>query len=215
MSLFQFGEKVEGYNIPVLNEREVRGAAGIFFIILLLAVTQIAYTQNFTMLKVAVVGFLLDFIIRVLVNPKFAPSMILGRLMVKNQTPEYVGAPQKKFAWMIGLFLAVVMFVHLIIFNAYSPITGISCMFCLLFLMLESIFGICLGCKMYHFIYKKKAMYCPGEVCEIKSRQEIQKVSLSQVFVLIFAIAFVVSVAILFRDTMHLAPIDIFGMEHK
>jgi hypothetical protein len=27
----QFGETVEGYNIPVLNEREIRAAAGILF----------------------------------------------------------------------------------------------------------------------------------------------------------------------------------------
>ncbi len=28
----QFGEIVEGYNIPVLNEREVRASAGILFL---------------------------------------------------------------------------------------------------------------------------------------------------------------------------------------
>ena len=30
--LIQFGENVEGYNIPVLNEREIRAAAGILFL---------------------------------------------------------------------------------------------------------------------------------------------------------------------------------------
>jgi hypothetical protein len=33
----QFGENVEGYNIPVLNEREIRAAAGIFFVFMLVA----------------------------------------------------------------------------------------------------------------------------------------------------------------------------------
>jgi len=28
----QFGETVEGYSIPVLNEREIRAAAGILFL---------------------------------------------------------------------------------------------------------------------------------------------------------------------------------------
>jgi hypothetical protein len=42
--------------------------------------------------------FLTDFIIRVFVNPKFSPTLIIGRLIVSNQVPEYVGAPQKKFA---------------------------------------------------------------------------------------------------------------------
>lgn len=215
MKLFQFGEQVEGYRIPVLNEREVRGAAGIFFTLLLLAVAKIVHTQNFTMLKVSVVIFLVDFSIRMLINPKFAPSMILGRLMVKNQTPEYVGAPQKRFAWIIGLFLAVVMFVHLVVLNAYSPITGLSCMFCLIFLFFESAFGICLGCKVYHLIYKQKAMYCPGEVCEVKSRQEIQKVSKIQILVLVITIAVIATSIILLKENLQIAPYDIMGIDKK
>jgi hypothetical protein len=30
--------------------------------------------------------------------------MIMGRWIVNNQTPEYVGAPQKKWAWAFGFF---------------------------------------------------------------------------------------------------------------
>ncbi len=29
--IIKFGEEAEGYNIPVLNEREVRASAGYFF----------------------------------------------------------------------------------------------------------------------------------------------------------------------------------------
>ena len=32
----QFGETVEGYNIPVLNEREIRASAGILYYIYVL-----------------------------------------------------------------------------------------------------------------------------------------------------------------------------------
>jgi len=38
---------------------------------------------------------------------RFSPWLILGRLIVRNQTPEYVGAAQKKFAWIIGVELMV------------------------------------------------------------------------------------------------------------
>ena len=31
--VIKFGEDVKGYDIPVLNEREIRAAAGIFFCI--------------------------------------------------------------------------------------------------------------------------------------------------------------------------------------
>ena len=30
--IIKFGEDVDGYNIPVLNEREVRAAAGLLFL---------------------------------------------------------------------------------------------------------------------------------------------------------------------------------------
>ena len=35
--IVQFGENVEGYNIPVLNEREIRAAAGILFLFMFIS----------------------------------------------------------------------------------------------------------------------------------------------------------------------------------
>jgi hypothetical protein len=90
------------------------------------------------------------------------------------------------------------MYVLLIIVNAYSPITGIACMICLIFLLFESAFGICLGCKFYSIFYKGKAQYCPGEVCDRKARQEIQKTSLAQVLILgIFVVSIAISTPLL------------------
>jgi hypothetical protein len=113
-------------------------------------------------------------LIRVFINPKFSPTLIFARLIVQNQTPEYVGAAQKKFAWIIGIVLSAIMFFNFIIFNAYSPITGIICLICLIFLFFESAFGICLGCLFYPLFFKEKIQYCPGEVCEVKPKQDIQ-----------------------------------------
>jgi hypothetical protein len=45
--------------------------------------------QNFDILKVFVVIFFLDFTLRLFINPRFAPSMILGRFFIQNQKPEY------------------------------------------------------------------------------------------------------------------------------
>ncbi|MDP1994088.1 MAG: DUF4395 family protein, partial [Ignavibacteria bacterium] len=121
--LVKFGEDVEGYNIPVLNEREIRAAAGILFLMMFLTILIVIFNQNFVPLKYAVVIFLTDIVIRVFISPRFSPTLIIGRLIVRNQTPEYVGAAQKKFAWIIGVLLALTMFIHLIVMNAYSPIT--------------------------------------------------------------------------------------------
>jgi len=187
--LVQFGETVDGYEIPVLNEREIRAAAGLFFLATYTALLFILFSGNFLLIKYVISCFLIDFLIRVLVNPRFSPSLIIGRMIVRGQTPEYVGAQQKKFAWSIGIILSATMFVLMVLLNSYSPISGIICLICLAFLFFESAFGICLGCKFYPLIYRKRPVVCPGEVCERRSRQTIQKISGSQVVVLLLFVA--------------------------
>ena len=211
--LIRFGEDVDGYNIPVLNEREIRAAAGLWFLMLFTSVMFVSFKENFIMFKFSIIAFLIDFIIRVLINPKFSPSLILGRLIVRNQTPEYVGAPQKKFAWVIGLVLATIMFVHLVIVNAFSPITGIICLACLIFLFFESAFGICLGCKFYPMVYKEKAQYCPGEVCDVKSKQAIQKTTKVQISIVFVFLIFMALTVLLFHANFRTTPYDLFGIE--
>jgi len=208
--LIQFGEDVEGYSIPVLNEREIRAAAGILFLATFISLMLILFKGNFVPIKYVITIFLTDFIIRVFVNPRFSPSLIIGRLVVGNQVPEYVGAQQKKFAWVIGVILSAVMFILLVLVNAYSFITGIVCLVCLVFLFFESAFGICLGCKFYSLFYKEKAQYCPGEVCDVKSKQDIQKTSKIQLLIVIGFIAYIVLSVFLLNDQYSKKPHDMF-----
>lgn len=209
----QFGETVPGYNIPVLNEREIRAAAGVLFLFVFIAIQNVIYTGDFTMIKYFVFIFLADFLVRVFVSPKYSPTLIIGRMIVSRQTPEYVGAAQKKFAWIIGLVLAVTMLILLVIMNTKSAVTGIICLVCQIFLFFESAFGICLGCLFYNLFYKEKAQHCPGEVCERKDKQPIQRVSWTQVLIVIAFVALAVALFIVFKDTLHLKPVDLFGKE--
>lgn len=212
--IVKFGEDVEGYVIPVLNEREIRAAAGIFFFLMLVSILTVIMKGDFTLLKYAVTIFLTDMIIRVLVNPKYAPTLIAGRWIVRNQVPEYVGAPQKKLAWAIGMSLAAIMFVLLNLVNSYSPITGMICLICIVFLFFESAFGICLGCKFYPLFFKNKVQYCPGEVCEVKDRHEIQKISAVQVLIIALFVLFIVLTVFLLKDFYSEKPFDLFGLEN-
>lgn len=209
--IFKFGEDVEGYSIPVLNEREIRAGAGILFVLMFVAILLAILKGDFLLLKYAVTYFLVDILIRVLINPRYAPTLIMGRMIVRKQTPEYVGAQQKKFAWVIGIILAVTMFVLTTIMNTYSPITGLICMICLIFLFFETSFGICIGCKVYGLFYRGKAQYCPGEICDMKTRQDIQKTSWTQVLIVLAFIAFIVVTVILFNDALNVAPHNLFN----
>lgn len=205
-----FGEKVDGYEIPVLNEREIRAAAGILFVWAFLAVLMAIMKGSFVMLKYFILAFLADFIVRVFVNPKYSPTLIIGRLIVRRQVPEYVGAAQKKFAWVIGLILVLIMLVLVVFVNSFSPITGLICLICLIFLFFESAFGICLGCLFYGWYYGKKARYCPGEVCEVRNRHEIQRTSGAQMLIVLGFIVFIVLSVSLFQEKFSETPQDLF-----
>lgn len=211
-ALIKFGEEVEGYDIPVLNEREIRASAGILFVLMLISLMFILFKGNFVMIKYVIIFFLADLLIRVFINPKFSPSLIIGRLIVSRQNPEYVGAPQKKFAWKIGIALASLMFFLLIILNAYGIITGLTCLFCLVFLFFESAFGICLGCVVYGWIYKDKSQYCAGEVCEKTKKQDIQKISWTQILVLFFLVGFVILAIVFLNEQFAEKPKDLWQL---
>jgi hypothetical protein len=212
--IIKFGEDVKGFNIPVLNEREIRAAAGILFLFTFISWMFILFRENFVPIKNVISLFFTDLLIRVFISPRFSPSLIVGRWIVRNQTPEYVGAPQKKFAWIIGVVLSGIMFFHLVIFNAVSPIAGIFCMICLAFLFFESAFGICLGCKFYPLFYKDKVQYCPGDICEIKQKQEIQKISASQKLIIIVFVVLIFVIASVFNEKFKEKPYDLFGISN-
>jgi hypothetical protein len=166
-SFFAFGETRPEFSVPVLNERAVRAAAGIVFVFAMVAFMNAWLQGNFLPTRVFVVAFLLDFGVRILVNPRFSPSLILGQWMVRKQVPEWVGAPQKRFAWGIGLALALAMFFLMVVNQVVGPINLLVCLLCLGLMWLEAAMGICVGCKIYNAIYRDKAQLCPGGVCAL------------------------------------------------
>ena len=206
----QFGEKVEGYVIPVLNNREIRATAGIMFLLAFISLILILSNGNFVPVKYVLSVFVVEFFIRLFINPKYAPLLIIGRIIVSNQNPEFVGAEQKKFAWYIGFTISVIMFFLLVIMNAFSPITGFACLICLILMFSESAFGICIGCKLYGFIKKDKAQYCPGEICDIKQKYEIQKISKKQWVVVFALLLFITLLYIFFQEIFILKPHRLF-----
>ena len=208
--VISFGEEVKGYEISVLNEREVRATAGILFLFASISILLAILKGNFVPLKFFIISFLVDFIIRVFVNPRFSPTLIIGRLIVSRQVPEYVGAAQKKFAWVVGLIMATIMFALIVLLNSYSVITGLICLICLVFLFFEASFGICLGCLFYGWYYGKKALYCPGEICDVKQKQDIQKTSGVQLLIVLGFIAFIGMTVFMFTESFGEKPNDLW-----
>jgi len=182
---FYFGEQVEGYQIPVLNEREARAGAGLLLLPAMVSFMISYLTHDFLFTKIFVTVFMVDFFIRIFINPNYAPSLIIGRFFVQNQTPEYVGAKQKRFAWSIGFVLSVIMFMIIVVFEIMTQIKIAICLLCITFLFSETAFGICLGCILYNKTQRNELLYCPGNVCEVKTKDKIQQFSKHQMISLV------------------------------
>jgi hypothetical protein len=185
---FKYGENVAGYEVRVLNEREARAAAGILFVGAFIGLVNGVMLGTAVFSKFFVTFFAIDFTIRS-IQPRYAPSLLLGRFFVRNQTPEYIGASQKRFAWMLGLILAYPMFYYLVIEPQHNPIKVFVCLICMTLLIFESAFSICLGCKIFSWIERKDPMYCPGGVCEIQTKDPVQKFNLAQLVILLTTVA--------------------------
>ena len=156
------GRYVGGYAIPVINEREARAAAGILFLPGIVLYVSAIHLGSADPLKPFGAIFILDMLIRVTMGDRYAPSLVLGRLAVSKQQPEWVGAPQKVFAWWLGYVMGLTACLATGLLQAPLWVTLALCGVCLVFLFLEAAFGICVGCKLQSLFTKTSPQYCPG-----------------------------------------------------
>jgi len=169
MSLFfNFGEKVIGYDYLVINERDARASAGIMFLLGLLSLFSVFTLRTLLWAELFTITFIFEFFMRTFINPKYAPYMLLGGLIVFNQKPDWVEAKPKKFAWTLGMILGGIMTYYIVLDIISLWRLGI-CLICLVLLFLESAFGICLGCLLYHRL-NIKLENCAGGVCDIEEK---------------------------------------------
>ncbi len=120
-----------------------------------------------------------DLTIRI-ITPRYSPFLLLGRLFVSNQKPEYVGAVQKRFAWILGWIIFLPMMNWFVLHWEITFYKVLLCVLCLSIIFIESAFGICVGCKLYALFSRKEAQHCPGGVCEIRTKEPIQTFSPAQ-----------------------------------
>ena len=174
-----YGEIVPGYNIPVINEREARAAAGILAMLGTLIIF-IGIGFNHIMVAKVYLAFLwLDFVARVF-NPRYSPSLLLGKFAVRNQKPEYVSANQKRFAWSIGFVLSVPMFYYLSWHWEPDTYKVLVCIFCLVLLFMEATLSFCFGCWVYKNILRINTENCPGGACELQFKEKVQTFNTTQ-----------------------------------
>lgn len=171
--IFNFGEIIDEFDYKVINERDARASAGIMFLLGLLSLFSVQFYRTLLWAELFSITFIIEFFVRTIINPKYAPYMLLGGLIVSNQQPDWVEAKPKQFAWFLGMMLGVIM-TYYIVFDLVSWMRFYICLLCLILMFVESVFGICLGCLLYKK-FNVKLENCPGGVCETTNKKAFTK----------------------------------------
>lgn len=161
----RIGDIVPGYGTPVINERAVRASAGILFLLGVIAFTAAVATGSLRPLQPFGMLFLLDMLVRLTVGDRWSPTLALGRLIVRRQAPEWVGAPQKRYAWGLGFGLALISCASFGLLTFPLWVSLVLCGSCLSMLFVETAFGICAGCTLQRMFAKTAPRYCPAGTC--------------------------------------------------
>ncbi len=138
----------------VVNENEVRAAAGLTMAIGAVAFADAYFAKQYVPLQAAASLFFVEFVIRVTAGLRYSPVGVLARAMTLGRSPEWVSAKPKRIAWTLGLVMALAMTV---ITNSgiRGPLPRTMCLICLTLMWMESALGLCLGCRIYGLLLRR------------------------------------------------------------
>ncbi|NQT92780.1 MAG: DUF4395 family protein, partial [Lentisphaerae bacterium] len=86
MSMVSFGEFSPERGYKVLDERVMRGSAGIMLLVAILAFINGFIVKRYIVLPYLSGFLVLNFVIGIFINPKFSPTVFISRLLVRKQT---------------------------------------------------------------------------------------------------------------------------------
>jgi hypothetical protein len=139
---------------PVVNEHQVRAAAGLTMLIGMTAFAFAYFEHRYTGLQAVSAFLFFEFLVRVTAGISRSPVGLVAGWMTRLYPPDWVSAKPKRFAWTLGLGMAGAM---TIITN--YPIRGwwprSICLVCLTLMWLESVLGLCLGCQIHGLLVRR------------------------------------------------------------
>ena len=178
--MLSFGQRISGLSVdgaelqaPVFDENQVRAAAGLTMIVGAVAFVFAYFDQQYIPLQIASTFFFVEFVARLSVGIKNSPVGLVAGLMTNRQAPDWVSAKPKRFAWTLGLGMAFSM---MVITNSgvRGTLPRTICAICLTLMWMESVLGLCLGCKIHALLVRrgwagKDAEYevCSHNECKI------------------------------------------------
>ena len=161
-----------------VNEHQARAAAGITMAFGTVAFVYANFDKVFWPIRSVSAFFFVDFLFRVTAGLERSPSGLVARWMTRRQAPQWVSAKPKRFAWTLGLAMALAMTV---ITNSgiHGPLPRTICLICLTLMWMEAVLGLCLGCEMYAVMVRRRwrapdAAFeiCANGACEVLPHRE-------------------------------------------
>lgn len=159
-----FGELIANKPYKVVDENVMRLNAFLIFL-----VAAASFMVGFGLRKFEVlpylVGFVwLNFVMGLVINLNYSPTIFIARLILGKEIKNPIGAVQKKFAWGLGLFLSSVILI-LSLFLVTNPglfnMVCMLCMMCLGITFAEAAYKKCVGCEMYRYAQEFKLISSP------------------------------------------------------
>jgi hypothetical protein len=159
----------------VVNENHARVAAGLTLAVGAVAFVYANFDKLFWPIRLVSAFFFVDFLVRVVAGLEYSVTGLLARGLTYRQTPQWVSAKPKRFAWTLGLLMALAM---TIITNSgiHGPLPRTICLICLTLMWLEAVLGLCLGCELYRFMVRhgwrgKDDAFeiCPNGACDVRA----------------------------------------------
>ena len=136
-----------------VDENEVRAAAGLTMVIGAVAFAYAYFAKQYVPLQVAASLFFVEFLVRVAAGLRYSPIGLVARAMTRRREAEWVSAKPKRFAWTLGLAMSLPMVVMTNI-GVRGMVPRTICLTCLSLMWLESVLGLCLGCKLYALLVR-------------------------------------------------------------
>ena len=148
-----------------MNEHQAKAAAGITLAVGGVAFVYANFDKLFWPIRTVSTFFFVDFLIRVTAGLERSPSGIVAGWMTRRHSPQWVSAKPKRFAWSLGLTMALAMAV---ITNSgiHGPLPRTICLICLTLMWMEAVLGLCLGCEIYGLMVRR-GWRAPDEAFEV------------------------------------------------
>jgi hypothetical protein len=133
---------------PAVDENQVRAAAGLTMVIGAVAFAYAYFAKQYVPLQVAATLFSVEFLVRVTAGLRYSPVGLVARAMTRRREAEWVSVKPKRFAWTLGLGMALAMAVITNV-GVRGTLPRTMCLICLTLMWMESALGLCLGCAIY------------------------------------------------------------------